>query len=77
MHNERQTSRVAAIALVGALAVLYLAAKVHFVTRFDGDVGSYLIGHWPYWAGMAIVGLLLSLAGPLARRHVRGGTPRS
>jgi hypothetical protein len=63
--------KFAAIGLLGAFGVVYVAAKIHFFTRFDGDFGAYFAGHWPYWAGMAMIGILLFALGTLAERLAR------
>jgi hypothetical protein len=43
--------------LCGALgAIVYIAAKVDFVRRFDpNNVAGYLAGHWPYLATLAML----------------------
>jgi hypothetical protein len=65
--------KFAAIGLFGALVVVYLGAKIHFFARFGGAFGAYFAAHRPYWAGMAIIGLLLFAVGSLSQRHTRGG----
>jgi hypothetical protein len=37
--------------------LIYICAKIHFFTRYgsSGLIG-YLEEHWPYWAGLALVG---------------------
>ena len=46
------------LAIVGF--ALYLAAKVHFLTRYASlSAADYLAEHWPFWAGMAVVGVLM------------------
>jgi hypothetical protein len=44
--------------------LLYIAAKIHFFTRYQAvSTGEYLEQHWRFWAGMALVSGLLWLIG--------------
>ena len=67
--------KCAAAGLVGALLIVYVAAKVHFFTRFTGDFSAYIAEHWPFWAGMAALGALLWAVGTVAQRRARGAAP--
>jgi hypothetical protein len=50
-------------------AFLWLGAKIHFFTRMGAtSLEGYLREHWPFWAGMAIVGVLLFAVGTIERR---------
>jgi hypothetical protein len=45
------------IFLLVVVGLLYVAAKIHFFTRFRSlSTSQYLEEHWPFWAGMAIIG---------------------
>jgi hypothetical protein len=45
--------RVTAAVHVAAFVGLYVAAKVHFFTRFGAtDLNGYIAEHWPYSAGL-------------------------
>ena len=52
--------------LVGLLVGTYVAAKVHFFSRF-GVVGlaDYVVEHWPYWATLAGVAGLIAVVSRL------------
>lgn len=46
--------------LWGLFVVLYIAAKVHFFTRYDPlGLGAYLREHSIYWAAMAATAFLI------------------
>jgi hypothetical protein len=46
--------------LWGLFVVLYIAAKIHFFTRYDPlGVGAYLREHSIYWAAMAATAFLI------------------
>jgi len=50
--------------LIGAL--IYIGAKVHFFTRYQQlSTGAYLEEHSAFWAGIAIVALLLWTLGQI------------
>jgi ribosome modulation factor len=41
---------------------LYVAAKVHFFRRyFSLSTADYIAEHWPFWAGMLVLGVLIRL----------------
>jgi hypothetical protein len=53
---ERWFKRINIFLLV-IFGLLYIAAKVHFFTRYGVlGPGGYLEDHWPLWAGLAVVG---------------------
>jgi hypothetical protein len=38
------------------LGLTYLAAKIHFFTRYAAhNYAAYLAEHWPFWAAMAMI----------------------
>jgi len=48
--------KMLAITLAVSLAVVYVAAKVHFFTRFDpADLRGYWAEHWPFTAGLVVI----------------------
>jgi hypothetical protein len=56
VHTKRWFRRINAFLLV-AFAMLYIAAKIHFFTRYAVlGPGEYLEEHWPFWAGFALLG---------------------
>jgi len=63
--------KVVAAGLGLAFLVVYLAAKVHFFERFAGDFDTYFAEHWPFWAGMALIGALLWPIGSAIDRRAR------
>ena len=65
--------KLAAVALIVAMLLVYVAAKMHFFTRYTGDLEGYLGEHWPYWAAMCVVAALLWLIGVAIQRRVRSG----
>jgi hypothetical protein len=43
--------------LLVLFGMLYVGAKIHFFTRYGVlGPGDYVEEHWPFWAGMAIIG---------------------
>ena len=55
---------------------LYIAAKVHFFTRYDPfHLGHYLGEHSVYWLGMALAGFLIWLIERFRRRPTSGMKP--
>ena len=48
--------RILEIALLLTGGLLYVAAKVHFFIRYGS--GDFVSEHWPFWAGMAAVGIV-------------------
>jgi hypothetical protein len=59
----------AGIFLLLVFGLLYVGAKIHFFTRyFLLGSGSYVEQHWPFWAGMAIVGAASACLGWIAKR---------
>ena len=66
---HRWTQRIAAVLLV-SLAALWVAAKIHFFARFGvTSLDEYVGEHWPFWAGMALVVLLLAIVEAIERRE--------
>jgi hypothetical protein len=58
--KTRPFIRVILVMLWGISSALYIAAKIHFFTRYDPlRIGNYLQEHSLYWAGMASAGLLI------------------
>lgn len=47
--------RRAEITLLVMLGFVYLAAKIHFFTRYQDDSSRYVAEHWPFWAAMAVI----------------------
>jgi len=48
--------RTIEVVLLVMLGLTYLAAKIHFFTRYAAhDYAAYLAEHWPYWAAMAMI----------------------
>jgi hypothetical protein len=61
--------RVTAAVLVAAFVVLYVAAKVHFFTRFGAtDLNGYIGEHWPYSAGLGGIMALVWAISWLSRK---------
>ncbi|MGB9120156.1 MAG: hypothetical protein WCE73_06040 [Candidatus Angelobacter sp.] len=50
--------RTLEIALLVTGGLLYVAAKAHFFLRYGS--GDFVSEHWPLWAGMAAVGIVLT-----------------
>jgi hypothetical protein len=47
----------ASVFLLIIFGLLYVGAKIHFFTHYwPLGPGAYVEEHWPFWAGMAIVG---------------------
>jgi hypothetical protein len=47
----------ASVFLLVIFGLLYIAAKIHFFTRYAVlGPGKYVDEHWPLWAGFAIIG---------------------
>jgi hypothetical protein len=66
--------RTALILLVLSV-LLYLAAKVHFYTRFGGyleagNLKGYILEHWPFWAAMGVIAVLLLLLRAIGKGKV-------
>jgi hypothetical protein len=60
--NAKRAVQVGLAALLSLDIVAYVAAKIHFFTRYDPHrEGSYLREHRVYWATMAIIALLIWL----------------
>jgi hypothetical protein len=60
--NVRKLVRIVLAILCGLFCALYIAAKIHFFTRYDPlKVGSYLEGHSIYWVAMAVTAFLIWL----------------
>jgi len=61
--------RVATAVLLSAFVVLYIAAKVHFFTRFGAtDLDGYIAEHWPYSAGLTAIAALVWVIVWLSRK---------
>jgi hypothetical protein len=71
---KRLTDRLTVFLLV-VFGLLYIAAKVHFFTRYF-KLGSrnYLEEHWVFWAAMAIVSGIVACLSRLKRRDERGNS---
>ena len=58
--------------------LLYVAAKLDFIVRYEpGNLSAYLGRHWIFWAGMAVIGMLMLIVagvGALWERIGRGQT---
>jgi hypothetical protein len=60
--------------LLMLLAAMYVAAKVHFFTRFYAlPLEAYWAEHWPLTAALAVAAGLLWLVGYVAERRARRG----
>ncbi len=55
----REIFRTLEIALSATGGLLYIAAKIHFFSRYGS--GNFVSEHWPFWAGMAAVGIILAV----------------
>jgi hypothetical protein len=56
--------------LVSVFVVVYVAAKIHFFTRFDAaNLNAYWAEHWPYTAALALVCVMLWGIVALTRRR--------
>jgi hypothetical protein len=53
---EKWFERIGTFLLV-IFGLVYIGAKIHFFTRY-GVLGpsEFVEEHWPFWAGMAIIG---------------------
>jgi hypothetical protein len=62
--------KILAVTLAVGFAALYVAAKVHFFTRFDpADLRAYWAEHWPYTAGLVFIAAAIwGVAALLSRR---------
>jgi len=57
---EKWFDRTSTVLLV-AFGLLFFASKIHFFTRYGSrGFGSYLEEHWPLWAGMIVVVVVLN-----------------
>jgi hypothetical protein len=53
---EKWIERAGTFLLV-LFGLLYIGAKIHFFTRYGVlGPGKYLEEHWPFWAGVAVIG---------------------
>ena len=59
-----------ALLLIGGL--LYVTAKVHFFLRYGSD--DFVSEHWPFWAGMVAVGIVLAILDWLRTRFAGDGS---
>lgn len=76
---ERVLRVVTAVLAVAGIAV-YIAAKVHFFTRFGAtDLDGYIAEHWPYSAGLtaiaALVWVVVWLSGKIEKDTSEKGSP--
>jgi hypothetical protein len=68
---EKWLDRVGIFLLV-VFGLLYVGAKIHFFTRyFLLGPGAYVEEHWPFWAGMAVVGAVATCLGWIRNRLKR------
>ena len=62
--------RVSTAVLLFVFGVLYIAAKIHFFTRFGAtDLHGYIAEHWPYSAGLAAIAALVWVISRLSGRN--------
>ena len=71
--NVDKLLKIVAVTLGVALAVAYVAAKIHFFRFFShrgfGEYGPYWAEHWPYTAALlVIVALLLAVGAAMQKR---------
>ena len=52
--------RTLEIALLVTGGLLYVSAKVHFFLRYGSD--DFVPEHWPFWAVMVAVGIILAVS---------------
>ena len=58
----REMIRVISMALCGFFVVAYIAAKIHFFTRYGAlSGGDYFREHRIYWGGMAAIAFVMVL----------------
>ena len=70
----RKIGKTAAVALLLTTVLVYLAAKVHFFTRFNAShVDLYVSEHWPLWATMDLLAVLALLLLRVARDQRAAG----
>jgi len=58
--------RILEIALLATGGLLYIAAKIHFFVRYGSD--NFVSEHWPFWAGMVAVGIVVAVLDRLKTR---------
>jgi hypothetical protein len=57
------------ILLVAAAVLVYVAAKVHFITAYRPyNVFVYLNQHWPFWVALATIAVALAGIQAMSRR---------
>jgi hypothetical protein len=62
MMKARAVVRIVFATLCGAFLAVYIAAKIHFFTRYDPlRVGAYIHEHRIYWGAMAGIAFLIWL----------------
>jgi len=62
----RKWTDVASTALLIILALTWAGAKLHFFTRMGSP--EYFSEHWPFWAAMGIIVVLLRVIGAIGRK---------
>ena len=59
----------AGIFLLIIFGLVYVGAKIHFFTRYWRlGPSAYMEEHWPFWAGIAIVGAAVHCLGWIRKR---------
>lgn len=69
----RKWAEGATLVLLGLLALLWAGAKIHFFARYwhyldQDNLRAYILEHSPFWAGMALIGVLFLAMGAIERR---------
>lgn len=70
LMTAQRVLKMLAVILPLGFAVAYVAAKVHFFTRFDpAQLRGYWAEHWPYTAALVVIGAFIwAVAALLSRR---------
>jgi len=74
MSPARRIIRSAEIALAVIFGLTYILAKFNFYTHYGS--ADYFSRHWPYWAAMAGVLVLLKIFEAITNRFARLETGR-
>lgn len=54
--------RRAEITLLILLGMVYVAAKIHFFTRYQPNNSlAYMAEHWPFWAAMVVIAVVAAI----------------
>jgi hypothetical protein len=62
----------ASIILLVVFGLLFVGAKIHFFSRYGSlGLGAYLEEHWPLWAGMIVVVVILNCF-EWTRKRIKG-----